>query len=54
MDVKFEKPAIYQLFSEAQRIIHVVNAVIKTFLKRFGVGKNKILSLLCRDFVSKK
>ena len=37
MDVNFEKPAIYQFFSEAQVIIHVFNSVMKTLLKCFGV-----------------
>ena len=37
MDANFEKPAIYQLFSESQVTIHMVNVVIKPFLKGFGV-----------------
>ena len=37
MDANFEKPAIYQLFSESKVIIHMVIAVMKPFLKLFGV-----------------
>ena len=54
MGVKFEKPAIDQLFSEAKWIIHMVNVVIKPFLKGFGVEEGNWLSLFCRDFLSKK
>ena len=38
VDVNFEKPSIYQLFSEAQGIIDMVNAVIKPLLKLFSAG----------------
>ena len=54
MDVNFEKPAIYQLFSEPQVIIHMVIAVMKPFLKRFGVEEENGLSPLCRYFASKE
>ena len=54
MDVNFEKPDIYQLFSESQGIIHIVNAVMKPFLKCFGVKEENGLSLFCRDFSSKE
>ena len=50
VDVNFEKPAIDQLFSEAQGIIHMVNAVMKPFLESFGVDEENGLSPFCRDF----
>ena len=54
MDVNFEKPDIYQLFSESQGIIHMINAVMKPFLKCFGFEEENVLSLFCRDFSSKE
>ena len=52
VDVKFEKLAIYQLFSESQGIVHIFNAVMKTLLKCFGVEEDNGLTLFCRDFAS--
>ena len=54
MDVNFEKPAIYHLFSEAQGIIHMVNAVMKFLLKCIGVEEENELSPFRRDFLSKE
>ena len=52
--VNFDRPDIYQLFSDSQGIIHVVNAVMKPFLKCFGVEGGNGLSLFCRGFESKE
>ena len=54
MDINFEKPAINQLFNESQGIINMVNAVMKPFLKLFGVEEDNGLTLFCRDFASKE
>ena len=54
MDVKIEKPAIYQFYDEAQGIIHIVDSVIKTFLNSFGVEEENGLSNFYREFASKE
>ena len=43
-----------QLFSEAQGIFHMVNAPMKTILKRFGVEEENVFLTFCRDFASKE
>ena len=53
MDANFEKPDIYQLSSESQGTIHMVNVVIKPFLKHFGADKEDGLSPFWRYFASK-
>ena len=54
MDVNFEKPAIYRLFSGSQVIIHMFNALVKTLFKCFVVDEENGLSPFCRDFASKE
>ena len=54
VDFSFEKPAIYQLFSKVQGIIHMVNSIMKHFLKHFGAEKEDGLSPFCRYFASKE
>ena len=53
MDVNFDRPAMYQLFSESQGIIHVVIAVMKPFLKCFGVEVENGLSFFLQGICIK-
>ena len=53
VDVKIYKPDIYQLFSGAKGIIHMVNAFMKYFLKLFDVEVENGLSPFYMYFASK-
>ena len=54
VDVNFDKPDIHKLFSEAQGIIHMVNSVMMTLLKRLSLEEENGLLPFYREFASKE
>ena len=54
VDVNFDKPVIDKLFSEAQGIIHMVNSVMMTLLKRLSLEEENGLLPFYREFASKE
>ena len=51
--MEYNKPEVDQFWVEVKVVIHVTNAVMKSFLKLFGRQVKHVLSTFCCDYMTK-